>query len=201
MPAAPVPAAGPTVERVLKPIRSPGRWAMILLVATEGAFFAYLLFSYFYLASMARGSWPPSGSPALHLSLPNTGLLLVSSASAQWSEAAARRGNRRALLTGLLGTIVLGMMFLVIQALEYSGQHFVPSTDAYSSLFYTITGFHGLHVAVGIIMLSVVALRAWLGHFRPGHHLAVSNAVLYWHFVDVVWLAVFASLYLSPRLG
>jgi heme/copper-type cytochrome/quinol oxidase subunit 3 len=82
---------------------------------------------------------------------------------------------------------------------EYSHKQFTPATDAYGSLFFTITGFHGAHVAVGLLMIAVVAVRAWLGHFSERRHLAVTNVSWYWHFVDVVWLAVFTSLYLSPR--
>ncbi|HEY7028151.1 MAG TPA: cytochrome c oxidase subunit 3 [Gemmatimonadales bacterium] len=193
-------ARKPPVVAEAADVRPPGRWAMILVVATEAAFFAYLLFSYYYLASMAREPWPPDGPLRLHLSLPNTIVLLASSATAQWAEWSARRGNRSAVLSGLLVTLLLGIAFLVVQGLEYSEQRFGPTTDAYGSLFFTITGFHGAHVLVGLIMLAVVSTRAAMGHFQPGRHLAVSNAVLYWHFVDAVWLAVFITLYLSPRL-
>ena len=181
-------------------VRPPGRWAMILFIATEASFFGYLLFSYFYLASMAREPWPPDGSLSLHLSAPNTLLLLASSITAQLAERSARRGNRGGVLAGLSITLLLGMVFLLIQGMEYSEQKFRPTTDAYGSLFFTITGFHGAHVFVGLIMLLVVSIRTAMGHFRPGRHLAISNAVLYWHFVDAVWLAVFTTLCLAPRL-
>ena len=88
-----------------------------------------------------------------------------------------------------------------VQMIEYHNSDFGPRTDAYGSLFYTVTGFHGAHVAVGLLMLLVVMVRAWLGHFAEGRHLAITNTAWYWHFVDVVWLAVFTSLYLSPRLA
>lgn len=107
----------------------------------------------------------------------------------------------RHLRIGLLVTLVLGVVFLRIQLHEYQRNHFTPQTDAYGSLFYTITGFHGAHVAVGLLMIAVIQIRAWLGHFGVRRHEAVSNVALYWHFVDIVWLAVFTSLYLSPRLG
>jgi heme/copper-type cytochrome/quinol oxidase subunit 3 len=176
-----------------------GAWGMILLIATEAALFVYLLFSYFYLGSMARGAWPPSGIPALRLALPNTVILLLSSGTMWWAESGIRRGLRGRLRLGLLITLVLGIVFLAIQLMEYHGKHFSPRTDAYGSLFYTITGFHGAHVAVGLLMIVVVSVRAALGHFTQRHHLAVTNVTWYWHFVDVVWLAVFTSLYLSPR--
>jgi len=92
-------------------------------------------------------------------------------------------------------------VFLAVQLVEYAKLPFGPRTDAYGSLFYTITGFHGAHVFVGLLVIAVVEVRALLGHFAADRHLAVTNASWYWHFVDVVWLFVFTSLYLSPRLS
>ena len=177
-----------------------GAWGMMLLISTEAALFVYLLFSYFYLGSMARGgAWPPSGPPDLRLALPNTLLLLASSGTMWWAESGIRRGRQGRLRGGLLVTLVLGVIFLGIQLAEYREKHFTPRTDAYGSLFFTITGFHGAHVAVGLLMILVVSVRAWRRHFTQRHHLAVTNVSWYWHFVDVVWLVVFTSLYLSPR--
>lgn len=176
-----------------------GRWGMILLIATEATLFAYLLFSYFYLGSMSS-TWPPHGMPDLKLSIPNTIILLVSSGTMWWADSGIRKGNQGRLRLGLLITLVLGIVFLAIQMVEYSHKTFTPATDAYGSLFFTITGFHGAHVAVGLLMNIVVQVRAWLGHFTAERHLAVSNTALYWHFVDIVWLFVFASLYITPRL-
>ena len=179
---------------------APGAYGMLLLILTEASLFGYLLFSYFYLASMARGPWPPTGMPELRLALPNTGVLLLSSGAMWWAETGIRRGQRGRLLVGLALALGLGLVFLGIQLVEYRHQPFGPSTDAYGSLFFTITGFHGAHVAVGLLMIAVVALRAGLGHFSARRHLAVTNVSWYWHFVDAVWLVVFTSLYLSPRL-
>lgn len=181
--------------------RSPGFWGMMLLIATEASLFAYLLFSYFYLGSMAAGPWPPDGPPSLKLVIPNTILLLLSSATMYWAESGIREGNKGRLRMGLLATLVLGIVFLAIQGVEYSKQHFTPTTSAYGSLFFTITGFHGAHVFVGLLMIAVILARAYLGHFRAGRHEAVTNVSWYWHFVDVVWLCVFTSLYISPYLG
>ncbi|MGN6393451.1 MAG: cytochrome c oxidase subunit 3 [Gemmatimonadales bacterium] len=181
--------------------RSPGFWGMMLLIATEASLFAYLLFSYFYLGSMAAGPWPPDGPPSLKLVIPNTILLLLSSATMYWAESGIREGNKGRLRMGLLATLVLGMVFLAIQGVEYSKKHFTPTTSAYGSLFFTITGFHGAHVFVGLLMIAVILARAYLGHFRAGRHEAVTNVSWYWHFVDVVWLCVFTSLYISPYLG
>ena len=181
--------------------RSTGFWGMVLLIATEASLFAYLLFSYFYLGSTATGPWPPEGPPSLRLVLPNTLVLLLSSGTMYWAESGIRRGVGTRLRAGLVATFVLGAIFLAVQGLEYSKKQITPTTHAYGSLFFTITGFHGAHVAVGLLMIAVVALRAFLGHFDARRHEAVTNVSWYWHFVDLVWLAVFTSLYLSPRLG
>jgi heme/copper-type cytochrome/quinol oxidase subunit 3 len=177
-----------------------GWWGMVLLIATEAALFAYLLFSYFYVGSLGP-AWPPTGPRELTLALPNTILLLASSGTMIWAERSARRGRQGGLRLGLLLTFAMGIVFLGIQLREYGQASFTPQTDSYGSLFYTITGFHGAHVLAGLLMLAVIQIRAWLGHFGPRRHEAVSNVALYWHFVDAVWLAVFTSLYLTPRLG
>lgn len=172
---------------------------MVLIITTEAMLFAYLLFAYFYLASMAKTAWPPSGAPELALVLPNTIILLASSGTMWWAESGIRAGSQLRLRLGMLGTLLLGLVFLVIQGIEYSRKGFALQANAYSSLFFTITGFHGAHVFVGLLFNIVVQIRAWLGHFTANRHLAVTNAAMYWHFVDVVWLVVFTSLYLVPH--
>ncbi|MEO7038444.1 MAG: cytochrome c oxidase subunit I [Gemmatimonadaceae bacterium] len=179
--------------------RSVGRWGMLAVVATEGAFFVYFLFSYFYLSSMATNPWP-STTPALALPLANTAILIASSFFAIWAERSIARGNTSGLRVGLAISILLGVTFLGLQALEYSRETISATYDAYGSLFYTITGFHGAHVFVGLIMLTVVLVRAFRGHFSAANHDAVTNATIYWHFVDIVWLAVFSALYITPHL-
>ena len=96
---------------------------------------------------------------------------------------------------------ILGLIFIIIQGIEWSNQPFGARDGAFGSLFYTITGFHGAHVVVGLLMNILVQIWAARGTFTRESHLAVTNAGMYWHFVDVVWLFVFASLYISPRLG
>jgi heme/copper-type cytochrome/quinol oxidase subunit 3 len=196
--------AATAVPLVLPPgpvARRPGTWGMGLLIATEASLFGYLLFSYFYVGALARGSWPPSGPPELRLALPNTFVLLLSSATMYWAESGIRHGRAGRLRLGLLATFALGAAFLTVQVMEYRNNPVRPTTSAYGSLFFTVTGFHGAHVAIGLLMIAAVALRAFLGHFRTGRHEAVTNVSWYWHFVDVVWLVVFTSLYLAPRLG
>jgi heme/copper-type cytochrome/quinol oxidase subunit 3 len=179
---------------------APGWWGMIILIATEATLFAALLSSYFYIRS-GSNEWPLGGiaKPEFTLAGPGTVILIASSLSMMWGEAGIRRGSQGRLLAGMLISILLGLVFLGIQVTEYSKAEFTPRTNVYGSLFFTITGIHGLHVILGVLMLSVVALRAKLGHFTASRHLAVQNVGLYWHFVDAVWIFVFASLYVSPR--
>jgi heme/copper-type cytochrome/quinol oxidase subunit 3 len=172
---------------------------MVCLLITEGALFAYFLFSYFYLESMAP-QWPPNNVPQLRLAGPNTVILIASSFVMWWTERGIKRGEQMRLRLGLLVTAVMGIAFLIIQSREYAALKFAASSHAYGSLFVTITGFHFAHVVVGVLMILTIELRAWLGHFTERRHLAVTNTTLYWHFVDIVWLFVFASLYLTPRI-
>jgi heme/copper-type cytochrome/quinol oxidase subunit 3 len=180
---------------------STGLWGMMTLILTEAALFAYLLFSYFYAASQAPGPWPPSGPPKLAIASVNTAILLLSSVCVWWADRAARRGTGPQVLLGLGAGLLLGITFVGLQLLEWRRKPFNLSSDPYGSLFFTITGFHMLHVVVGLIMLAVMLAWASLGYFSKQRHAALSIGALYWHFVDAVWLAVFASLYLSTRLA
>lgn len=175
-------------------------WGMACLIATEAILFVYLIFSYAYLGSQQAGPWPPSGPPSLKLAVPNTIILVASSFLLGWGLRAFRRAKqRRVLALVLIGTIVLGTAFITIQGFEWAGKPFVFSTNAYSSAFFILTGVHMAHVAVGLLML--IALLAWtlMGRFDGVHHEHLSLGALYWHFVDVVWLAVFTTAYLVPQ--
>ena len=176
-------------------------WGMMALIINEASFFAYLIFTYFYLGSMAHTPWPPPGPPELRLVLPNTFILLASSGTMWWAEHELKNGEHLRFRLGLLATFILGTVFIIIQAIEWSGKGFVPQANAYGSLFFTITGFHGAHVLVGLLFIAVSLARALRGHFTAERHLAVTNAAMYWHFVDAVWLAVFMSLYITPYLS
>jgi cytochrome c oxidase subunit I+III len=176
-----------------------GWWGMVCVIATEASFFAYLLFSYFYLASQSLNAWPAKG-PGFRLPFVNTLILLSSSVAVALGERGSRTGRAGRLRWGVAIALLLGIVFLVLQGVEYSREAASATHDAYGSLFYTITGFHGAHVFVGLIMLAVVLVRALRGHFAAGRAEAVRNVALYWHFVDAVWLAVFTSLYVTPHL-
>jgi cytochrome c oxidase subunit III len=134
------------------------------------------------------------------LPLMNTLILLTSGVSCTWAHHALREGNRDQLIKGLLATVGLGFLFVGLQASEYyEAYHEMGLTlgsGIYGSTFFMLTGFHGFHVCVGAIILSVVLFRSWKGHFSPENHFAFEAAAWYWHFVDVVWLGLFVFVYL-----
>jgi heme/copper-type cytochrome/quinol oxidase subunit 3 len=135
------------------------------------------------------------------LALPNTALLIASSVAYMWGDRGIRRGDLGAYKIGVSVAILLGLIFIIVQGFEWRGMPFSPRDSAFASLFFTITGFHGAHVIVGLIMLVAVRTWAGLGKFTPQRHLAVTLVGWYWHFVDIVWLFVFTTLYLSPRFA
>jgi cytochrome c oxidase subunit III len=185
-----------TVDIPAPPIGRPtGWWGMLIVVATEATLFAILLASYFYTRFRSPGAWPPDGQP-------DPRLLKPVSVTVYSAELGSRRGNIRRLHAGLAATFALGLSFLILQGFEYHEKlaELRPSTNAYGSLFYTITGLHGTHVIVGLLILAWTQFFAWRGAYASENHVAVQVSALYWHFVHVVWLFVFASLYLSPRL-
>lgn len=136
------------------------------------------------------GAW---GLPTL-----NTILLLTSGVTLTWAHHALKEGNRQHLIWGLTATVVLGALFMGCQILEYSHAYHTNLTlgsGIYGSTFFLMTGFHGLHVTLGAIILFVVLMRARRGHFTPENHFAFEAAAWYWHFVDVVWLILFVFVY------
>jgi len=177
-----------------------GWWGMLTVIATEATLFAYLLFSYFYIASHAQGAWPPHGMPKLDLAIPCTILLVAGSFTMWWAERGIDRGKPVQLMIGIAVSLVLGLAFIALEGLEWAGESFHLTSGVYSSLFFTITGFHLAHVAVGLIVLAVLFLWTALGLFDAKRHSAVSIGVLYWHFITIVWLAVFFTFYIAPRL-
>jgi heme/copper-type cytochrome/quinol oxidase subunit 3 len=183
--------------------RASGWWAMIFTVATEASLFAYLLFSYYYLAVQPHlpGTFPQGGAPSLTLALPNTIILLASSATVAWAQFNIERDHNRRLMFGLAASIVLGVVFLVVQYFEWTDKSYSLASSTYSSLYFTITGFHMMHVVAGVIMLSAVLLWSALGYFNRVRYAPIHIAALYWHFVDAVWIAVFVTFYITPRVG
>jgi cytochrome c oxidase subunit 3 len=179
---------------------SSGWWGMLTLVATEAALFAYLLFSYFYVAAQTIGAWPPGEPPKVYLAIAGTVLLMLGSVTMWWGENGIRAGKQSQLLIGLAASVLLGVAFTVLEGIEWSRKDFTPASHAYGSLYFTITGFHLTHVLVGVVML--VMLFAWtlVGYFGARRHSTVAIAVIYWHFVTAVWVAVFLTFYVTPYL-
>jgi cytochrome c oxidase subunit III len=192
------------------------RYGMILFIASEVMFFVAWFWAYFdgffnYDAAeqVARvvatgGHWPPNGVELFdpfHLPLFNTLLLLTSGTTVTWAHHALLHNDREGLKWGLALTIVLGAVFTVVQAIEYSQAGFQFSGNLYGATFFMATGFHGFHVLVGTIFLIVCLVRAQAGQFTPKQHLGFEFAAWYWHFVDVVWLFLFATIYVWGSWG
>jgi cytochrome c oxidase subunit III len=184
-------------------------WGMIFFIASEALIFANLIAAYLYLEirgfQVKDGLWLlPSGEhlPVLFPAI-NTVFLLASSFPAIYARRAITRGNQRGLVLGLTGAVVLGVIFLCGQAYEYitlMGEGFTLGYKTFGSAFFTLTGFHGLHVTIGVIILLVCLIRAIRGDFTARKHFAVEAGEMYWHFVDIVWIIVFSTVYLLPLL-
>jgi heme/copper-type cytochrome/quinol oxidase subunit 3 len=171
------------------------------LVATEAALFSYLLFAYYYTGAAAAPGWLLEPHPVLKLALPNTILLLASSGAAWYGERGVLTWRRRQALIGLGCALVMGTAFAVVQYFEWRSKTFSLGTSSYASLYFVTTGFHMAHVVVGILVLAAIFGWTALDYFSPRRRLVVSAGVVYWHFVDVVWLFVFTTYYITPYLG
>jgi cytochrome c oxidase subunit I+III len=178
-----------------------GWWGVGTLIASEAALFAYLLFSYYYLGATNGPGWLLETRPSLTLALPNTFLLLASSVVAWIGERGILSRRRTQALLGFGIAFLMGATFAIVQTLEWKAKTYGLGASAYASLYFVTTGFHMAHVIVGLLVLA--ALFGWtaLDYFSPRRRLVVSAGVLYWHFVDVVWLFVFATYYVTPYLG
>ncbi len=183
-------------------------WGMMFFISSEALIFANLIAAYLYLEirSISQKSfWVlPSGE---HLDwrypLFNTAILLLSSIPAIWARSSIAKGNKRNLVLGLSGTIIMGLIFLGGQVYEYIGlfgEKFSIGYNTFGSAFFTLTGFHGLHVTIGVLFLTVCLVRAIRGDFTDKKHFAVEAGEMYWHFVDLVWVVVFSTVYLLPLL-
>jgi cytochrome c oxidase subunit III len=173
---------------------------MVLFIASEVMFFGGLFGAYFTIRSAAT-EWPPPDTP--HLSAPYaailTTILVASSVTMQFGVWAIRKNNQRRLVLWLAVSLLLGAIFLCMQALEYANlieEGLTLSSGVFGSTLYTLTGFHGAHVAGGAAFILIVLLRARSGQFTARYHDTVEMASYYWHFVDVVWLGLFSTIYL-----
>jgi cytochrome c oxidase subunit III len=196
------------------------RYGMIMFIASEVMFFVAWFWAFFDASLFAdeaiqasrvavtEGVWPPKGTAIFdpwHLPLVNTLILLTSGTTVTWAHHALLNNDRQGLKWGLIATVVLGALFTAVQAYEYAHAAFAFSRDnggnIYGSTFFMATGFHGFHVLIGTIFLLVCLFRALKGHFTPQQHFGFEAAAWYWHFVDVVWLFLFACIYVWASSG
>ena len=180
--------------------RGVGWWGMICVIATEGAVFSYLLFSYYYDVRFGE-AWRPSELPSFRLSLPNTIILLLSNLAARAGARGLKRGARGELIAGIAVALILGIAFVVLQAIEWRQKSFSVSSSTYSSMYFTVSGLHMAHLATGVLILLMVLIWSALGYFDRWHNAPVLIGNAYWHFVLVVWLAVFLTFYIAPYWG
>ena len=192
------------------------RYGMILFIASEVMFFVAWFWAFFDASLFANeaqqysrveftgGVWPPKGTEVFdpwHLPLLNTLILLTSGTTVTWAHHALLHGDRDGLKKGLWLTVLLGALFSVVQVYEYMHASFGFKGSIYGATFFMATGFHGFHVLVGTIFLLVCLMRANAGHFTTKQHLGFEFAAWYWHFVDVVWLFLFAAIYVWGGWG
>jgi cytochrome c oxidase subunit 3 len=173
-----------------------------LFIVSEIFFFISIFWAYFHSAlapTVELGThWPPAGIDPLNpfeIPLLNTILLLSSGASVTYAHHSLIEGNRRGTILGIIITILLALLFTALQGFEYYEAPFTLSDGAYGSTFFFATGFHGLHVMIGTAFIAVAFFRILSYHLTDHHHLGFEASILYWHFVDVVWLFLYVSIY------
>jgi cytochrome c oxidase subunit III len=170
---------------------------MLLFIISEIMVFGAFFTAYFFIRVVDGNPWPADGTelPKLIAGF-NTAILLSSSVTIHWALESVKRGNRFGLKAGMLTTFLLGATFLFVQINEYVHIGFAPSDSAQGSIFYGLTGLHGAHVFIGLALLLMVTVRAFRGHFSPEQHRGVEVPGIYWHFVDVMWVFVYCTVYL-----
>jgi len=172
---------------------------MFLFIASEAMLFGAFFTAYFFVRvvnPLAPATWPPPPYEfPVFVAGVNTAILVTSSFTIHWATQSIKRNDRNGLRAGLVLTILLGAAFLFTQLVEYAHVGFNTSDGAFASVFFGLTGLHGAHVAVGLTLLTISAVRAFRGHFSAEHHHGVEIPGIYWHFVDVMWIIVFFAVY------
>nr|YP_009472887.1 cytochrome c oxidase subunit III [Acanthaspis ruficeps]AST10091.1 cytochrome c oxidase subunit III [Acanthaspis ruficeps] len=178
------------------------KWGMILFIISEMFFFVSFFWGFFH-SSLAPtveigSNWPPQGiltfNP-MQIPLLNTMILLCSGITVTWAHHSLMEGNHTQTTQALFITVILGLYFTLLQAYEYYESSFTISDSVYGSCFFMATGFHGIHVIIGTTFLSICLMRHMMWHFSSKHHFGFEAAAWYWHFVDVVWLFLYISIY------
>jgi cytochrome c oxidase subunit 3 len=170
-----------------------------IFIASEVMLFGSFFTAYFFARVVVQNeTWPPEGFELpVYLALLNTIILVTSSFTMHWALQSIKRNYRAGLVAGLTLTFLLGLTFLLIQIREYTRLGFAPNDLAFGSTFYGLTGLHGAHVFVGLNLLAYALIRAVRGHYGPKEHehLGVEIPGIYWHFVDVMWIVVYVTVY------
>ncbi len=174
---------------------------MLLFIISEIMVFGAFFTAYFFIRVVAEpGGWFPLDEHELPKIVAgvNTAILVSSSFTLHWAETALKNDNRAAFKAGMMTTFLLGCTFLFVQINEYVHVGFSPADSAQGSVFYGLTGLHGAHVFIGLTLLAMVTVRAFRGHYsaKSHEHLGVQVPGIYWHFVDVMWIVVYTSVYI-----
>jgi cytochrome c oxidase subunit III len=171
---------------------------MLLFIISEVMVFGAFFTAYFFIRVVAdTHTWFPIDGKELPVAVAgvNTAILVSSSFTMHWAQVSIKNGNRFGLKAGMVTTFLLGLTFLFIQINEYVHIGFSPQDNAYGSVFFGLTGLHGAHVTIGLILLGMVTVRSFKGHFSPEEHRGVEVPGIYWHFVDVMWIIVYTTIY------
>ena len=169
---------------------------MLLFIISEIMLFGAFFTAYFFIRVVGEAEWPAKGEELpVAIAGVNTAILISSSFTMHWALEGARNENRNALRVGLLTTFLLGLSFLTVQVNEYVHLGFAPHDNAQGTIFYGLTGLHGAHVFVGLTLLAFATIRAFRGHFTAKEHRGVEVPGIYWHFVDIMWIFVYTTIY------
>ena len=168
-----------------------------LFIISEIMLFGAFFTAYFFLRVVHGDPWPAPGTDIpVAVAGVNTAILLSSSLTMHWALVSAKAGQRSGMRAGLAATFFLGLTFLSVQINEYVSLGWSPQDHSQGTIFYSLTGLHGAHVTVGLLLLLFANIRANRGHFSPEEHRGVEVPGIYWHFVDIMWVFVFTALYL-----
>jgi len=175
----------------------PALLGMLLFIISEVMIFGAFFTAYFFIRVVNSDEWPAAGTelPKLVAGV-NTAILISSSFTLHWAETSLKADNRFGFNAGMFSTFMLGATFLFVQINEYVHIGFSPQDSAQGSIFYGLTGLHGAHVAIGLTLLAFVNIRGFRGHYSAAHHRGVEVPGIYWHFVDVMWIVVYTTVYI-----
>ncbi|HEV2981788.1 MAG TPA: heme-copper oxidase subunit III [Solirubrobacteraceae bacterium] len=170
---------------------------MLLFIISEVMVFGAFFTAYFFIRVSAGDPWPSPGTTLpVEVAGINTAILVSSSFTMHWAQTSIKHGNRFGLKAGILTTFLLGCTFLFVQINEYANIGFAPQDHAQQTIFISLTGLHGAHVFIGLCLLLFVTIRAFRGHYSSEEHRGVEVPGIYWHFVDVMWLVVYSTVYI-----